>query len=84
MVEVTLSTNRRPRYCPSEDGAAVLNLAGQIAEKFGAIQDDFNGFNVLHTAAARVAGLDMGFLPGEGGRDMAGILAGRRRPLLRT
>ena len=59
-----------------EDGAAVLNLAGQIAEKFGAIQDDFNGFNVLHTAAARVAGLDMGFLPGEGGRDMAGILAG--------
>ena len=59
-----------------EDGAAVLNLAGQIAEKFGAIQDYFNGFNVLHTAAARVAGLDMGFLPGEGGRDMAGILAG--------
>ena len=59
-----------------EDSAAVLNLAGQIAEKFGAIQDDFNGFNVLHTAAARVAGLDMGFLPGEGGRDMAGILAG--------
>ena len=59
-----------------EDGAAVLNLAGQVAEKFGAIQDDFNGFNVLHTAAARVAGLDMGFLPGEGGRDMAGILAG--------
>ena len=54
----------------------MLNLAGQIAEKFGAIGDDFNGFNVLHTAAARVAGLDMGFLPGEGGRDMAGILAG--------
>ena len=59
-----------------EDGAAVLNKAGQIAEKFNAIQDGFNGFNVLHTAAARVAGLDMGFLPGEGGKGMGEIIAG--------
>ena len=59
-----------------EDGAAVLNMAGQIAEKYGAIQDDFNGFNVLHTAAARVAGLDMGFLPGDGGKGMGEIIAG--------
>ena len=59
-----------------EDGAAVLNMAGQIAEKYNAIQDGFNGFNVLHTAAARVAGLDMGFLPGEGGKGMGEIIAG--------
>ena len=25
-----------------------------------------NGFNVLHTAASRVGGLDLGFVPGEG------------------
>ena len=37
---------------------------------------DWNGFNVLHTAAARVGGLDLGFVPGPGGRDVAGILAG--------
>src|SRR3546814_19567432 len=36
----------------------------------------WNGFNVLHTAAARVGGLDLGFVPGEGGADVAGILAG--------
>ena len=36
----------------------------------------WNGFNVLHTAAARVGGLDLGLVPGEGGRDVAGILAG--------
>ena len=36
----------------------------------------WNGWNVLHTAAARVAGLDMGFVPAKGGRDLAGILAG--------
>src|SRR5262249_26314373 len=41
-------------------------------------RDDWNGFNVLHRAAARVAGLDMGFLPGAGGRDVASILDGCR------
>ena len=40
------------------------------------VRRDWNGFNVLHRAAARVGGLDLGFLPGPGGRDVAGILAG--------
>jgi NADH-quinone oxidoreductase subunit G len=31
---------------------------------------------VLHTAAARVGGLELGFLPQPGGRDVAGILEG--------
>ena len=58
------------------DGAAVLHLARALAEKFGMIGDDWNGFNVLHGAAARVGGLDLGFLPGDGGRDRDGILDG--------
>jgi NADH-quinone oxidoreductase subunit G len=58
------------------DGAAVLHLAREMAEKFGMIGDDWNGFNVLHGAAARVGGLDLGFVPGEGGRDLAAILDG--------
>jgi NADH-quinone oxidoreductase subunit G len=33
---------------------------------------------VLHRAAARVGGLDLGFVPGPGGHDVAGILAGGR------
>ena len=48
-------------------GAAVLNAAGALAKKVGAVKDGWNGFNILHTAASRVAGLDMGFVPGEGG-----------------
>jgi len=44
------------------DGAAVLAMARQIAEDFGMISDDWNGFNVLHTAAARVGGLDLGLV----------------------
>ncbi|HEX6141265.1 MAG TPA: NADH-quinone oxidoreductase subunit NuoG [Geminicoccaceae bacterium] len=61
------------------DGAAVLGRARGIAERYGMIRDDWNGFNVLHTAAARVGGLDLGIVPGDGGRDVGGMLeaAGR-------
>ena len=58
-----------------DDGDAVLAMAVELAEKSGAVSADWNGFNVLHTAAARVAGLDLGLLPGEGGHDVAGIQA---------
>ncbi len=58
------------------DGAAVLALTRRIAEDFGMVVEGWNGFNVLHTAAARVGALDLGFLPGPGGRDLAGILDG--------
>ena len=58
------------------DGAAVLGIARAIADAVGAVKDDWNGFNVLHTAASRVGGLDLGFVPGEGGLDTAGILKG--------
>ncbi len=59
-----------------EDGAQVLRAAGELAAKIGAVKDGWNGFNVLHSAASRVGGLDLGFLPGEGGRDATGIIAG--------
>lgn len=49
------------------NGAAVLNAIGALAKKAGVVKDGWNGFNVLHHAASRVAGLDMGFVPGEGG-----------------
>ncbi|MFI5017218.1 MAG: NADH-quinone oxidoreductase subunit NuoG, partial [Dongiales bacterium] len=58
------------------DGAAVLHLARKLAEAAGLVKEGWNGFNVLHTAAARVGGLEVGFVPGPGGRDTAGILAG--------
>jgi NADH-quinone oxidoreductase subunit G len=58
------------------DGGAILDAAREVAERYGMVQDDWCGFNVLHTAAARVGGLDLGLVPGEGGRDVAGILEG--------
>ncbi len=57
------------------DGAVVLGLARKLADAAGLIKDGWNGFNVLHTAAARVGGLDLDFLPQAGGRDVAGMVA---------
>ena len=58
------------------DGAAVLALARQIAEDNGMISDDWNGFNVLHTAAARVGGLDLGLTTGDVGSILDGCGSG--------
>ncbi len=51
------------------DGEAVLALAAKAAMSLGVVKDGWNGFNVLHTAASRVGGLDLGLVPGEGGLD---------------
>ncbi len=56
------------------DGAAVLSAVAKAAVSTGALIDGWNGFSVLHTAAARVGGLDIGFVPGDGGRS-AGEMA---------
>ncbi len=68
------------------DGAAILKLAAKIAADTGMIgpagniaEGGWNGFNILHTAASRVAALDLGFVPGEGGRDVAGIIDGAQK-----
>ncbi|CAN7193018.1 NADH-quinone oxidoreductase subunit NuoG [Brevundimonas sp. LjRoot202] len=58
-----------------ETGPAVLNALGALAKKVGVVTEGWNGFNVLHTAASRVAGLDMGFVPGEGGLTAAQMVA---------
>jgi NADH-quinone oxidoreductase subunit G len=50
------------------DGLAILAAASKLAQR-----DGWNGLCVLHTAASRVGGLDIGFTPGEGGLDAAGM-----------
>ena len=65
-----------PGAIARDDGEAVLAAVRKLAEDTGMISDGWNGFNVLHSAASRVGGLDLGFVPGEGGKDVAGILDG--------
>ena len=58
------------------DGLAVLSAVSALAEKVGAVKAGWNGLAVLHTAASRVGGLDLGFVPGEGGKTAAEMLTG--------
>jgi NADH-quinone oxidoreductase subunit G len=69
-----------------KDGAALLKLAAKIAGDTGMIgpagtpaDGGWNGFNILHTAASRVGALDLGFVPGAQGRDLAGIVDGAQK-----
>ncbi len=49
------------------DTAAILATVQQLIKKYKFIQEDWNGYNVLHIAAARVGGLDVGFVPQKDG-----------------
>lgn len=58
------------------DGAAVLATVARVAH-FAADGKEagWSAFNVLHAAAARVAGLDLGVVPADGGLDTPAIVA---------
>ncbi len=56
------------------DGAAIAALAARVLSDNGMLHPGWNGFAVLHTAAARVGALDLGAVPGKGGLDVAGML----------
>ena len=76
----TLAAAKRPLILVGQgamtrpDGPEVLSLAAQILT--GAERDEgWNGLAVLHTAAARVGALDVGFVPQNGGLDTIGMVA---------
>jgi NADH-quinone oxidoreductase subunit G len=59
------------------DGQAVLAVGARIAlEATQGKEPGWNAFSVLHAAAGRVAGLELGFVPASGGRDLAQMLNG--------
>jgi NADH-quinone oxidoreductase subunit G len=51
----------------SENYEAMVYHLKKIAHKYNIVREDWNGFNFLPKAAACVGGLDIGFVPGEGG-----------------
>ena len=46
---------------PGALGAGALGAALALVEPLGLVKSDWNGFNVLHTSASRMAGLILGF-----------------------
>jgi NADH-quinone oxidoreductase subunit G len=64
------------------DGAAILALAAKAAAAIGVVNESWNGFNILHTAAGRVGALDVCALPSDGGMNTARILAAAKSKAL--
>ena len=62
------------------DGAAILRLAARTAKNLSMLKPDegWNGFNILHDAAGRVGGLDLGFVPQQNGLALDAMLEGAR------
>ncbi|WP_198374369.1 NADH-quinone oxidoreductase subunit NuoG [Neoroseomonas rubea] len=58
------------------DGAVVLAAAWKLAADVGALTPDWHGFNLLHLFGGQVGALELGFLPGQGGKDLAAMLDG--------
>ncbi|MFN7039343.1 MAG: molybdopterin-dependent oxidoreductase, partial [Alphaproteobacteria bacterium] len=48
-----------------EDTDNILKLINQICKKYKIIREDWNGYNILHKVASRVAGLDLKFTMGD-------------------
>ena len=65
-----------PGALGGEDGAAVLKEIAELADTCGVIRDGWNGFNIVHTAASRVAGLDLGFVPVGEALDASSMIKG--------
>jgi len=57
-----------------DDASSLLNAVKTLCDQCNIIRDDWNGYNMLHYAAARVGGLDVGFVPQAGGQGIAGMI----------
>lgn len=49
--------------CHRPDRDALLKSTHDLVEKAGVVKDGWNGYNVIHDNASRVAALDIGFAP---------------------
>ena len=67
-----------------KDSAQILRAVGKLATEVGAVREGWNGFNILHNAAARVGGLDMGFTPAQGGLATHEILDAAQQDAVKT
>jgi NADH-quinone oxidoreductase subunit G len=78
----TLKAAKRPMLIVGQgalarpDGPAILAACWKLAAETGMLTPEWHGFNVLHTAASGVGALDLHFLPGAGGKGLAGMLGG--------
>ena len=59
-----------------KDAQQILSVISGICHKYNFMTDEWNGYNMLHKAASRVGGLDLGFVPSRGGMKTQEIIKG--------
>jgi NADH dehydrogenase (ubiquinone) Fe-S protein 1 len=57
-----------PNQPPRPDREPLLKAIQELVESHAVVRDGWNGFNVLHDSASRVAALDIGFAPSAAAR----------------
>ena len=62
-----------------DEGEDYLNLCIELANNYNFLKNDWNGFNVLHTAASRPGAMEIGFLPKERGKHLDQIIDGYKK-----
>ena len=67
-----------------KDTFKILSYINSLKLKSNLITDEWNGYNILHSVASRVAGLDMGFLPVDGGLDTRKIIENSKKGKIET
>jgi NADH-quinone oxidoreductase subunit G len=58
------------------DGLHVLAAAWQLAASANALRPDWHGFNLLHLFGGQAGALELGFVPGPGGKTLGTMLEG--------
>lgn len=72
-VTTSPSLSRAPALAPPRpDREALVKAIHGLVERAGVVRDGWNGFNVIHDNASRVAALDIGFAPSAAARARAG------------
>jgi NADH-quinone oxidoreductase subunit G len=66
------------------DYQEILHLCSEIVKKYNFVQDGWNGFNILHSAASRVAALDLGFVPQKDGMYTQEILTAAEKKKIKA
>jgi len=59
-----------------KDTKKILEQVEKLGQSSNLLSEDWNGLNILHTAASRVGALDLGFVPAKGGLSFSKILKG--------
>ncbi len=67
-----------------KNGKSILALLAKIAEKYGVVSKNWNGFNILHRSSSIVGALDIGFAADNSEKNYENIINAYKRDMIKT